>query len=159
MPIIGGQELPRDCSHSITTRRYGTTFSIPLCAQRFLSFPTSSHAYPLSLHAHLLPSLRKHLPHPPRQLISDQPGKHHDILRRISAALNHVPQRWSLVALRPQVRSLVRKTNHGPDHRVADRASKHWRRDVEGLSLGADDGGVAASVVFEGKDIGGADGL
>lgn len=111
------------------------------------------------LHAHLLPSLRKHLPHPTRQLIPNQPRKNHNILRRIPAALNHIPQRRRLIPLRPQMRGLVGQTDDSPDHGVADRARKHRWRDVERLGLGADGGRVAAGVVFEGEDVGGADGL
>ena len=100
----------------------------------------------------ILSSSRQCLPDPTGQLISNQAGKHHHILRRLRTPRNRLVYRRSLVLLTPQPIDLVRQSNDCPDHDVSDGAGDSRGHEIEGLRLRTDSGNVASG--FGGDHIG-----
>lgn len=102
-----------------------------------------------------LPRLSKRLPHPPRQIEPDQPGKHHHILVKLHTVPDRLLLRPRLELRIPHLLRQVRASQHGPEHDVPDGAGDDGGHGVEALGAVANLGHVA--VGGRGEQVGAAD--
>ena len=141
---------------------HSSSFPVPNIRGILLSVSTiiligiNMHQQPPSL-PQLLPSLSQSLPNTSRQLVPDQTREHHNVFGSTLALRDDVLLRGSVELGSLEARVLVRQSDDGPDHDVADGARDDGLHAVESLCFGADGGHVACGV--GGEDLGAFDAL
>jgi hypothetical protein len=100
----------------------------------------------------LLPLPRQRLKYPRRQLVPNQPSKHHQIFGLLQQAIRNRPRLRIIKGPRQQILAVMRATRDTPEQHVSNIPRNFRRVLAEAVGRGADDAQIAAS--GEGKDVG-----